>query len=107
MDMKLFPFTLNQFEKVFKESTERLQLKKLKLTPHCLRHGGASHDYLFGVRALVDVQARGCWASFESVRRYSKHGRVNRQLSLLSPEQLHAAKQAALELPRQLLTCYR
>ena len=24
MDMKLFPFTLNQFEKVFKESTERL-----------------------------------------------------------------------------------
>ena len=79
MDMKLFPFTLNQFEKVFKESTERLQLKKLKLTPHCLRHGGASHDYLFGVRAL----------------------------SLLSPEQLHAAKQAALELPRQLLTCYR
>ena len=76
MDSKLFPFSLNQFEKEFKNSTCRLNLQKLKLSPHCLRHGGASHDYLFGLRSLGDIQACGCWASFESVRRYAKHGLV-------------------------------
>ena len=102
-DGALFPFTLNGFEKEFKKSTISLKLQKLKLSPHCLRHGGASHDYFVGNLSLHDVQARGCWATFESVRRYSKHGRVSKQLSLLNPSQQQAAKQASLELPSLLL----
>ena len=96
----IFPFSLNQFEKEFKQSVTTLKLGKLRLTPHCLRHGGASHDYLAELRSLHDIQQRGCWASFESVRRYSKHGRISKQLQLLSVEQQRAAKQATLELPR-------
>lgn len=102
-DSRLFSFTLNRFEKEFKNSTKRLKISHLKLSPHCLRHGGASHDYLFGIRSLVDVQARGCWATYESVRRYAKHGRISKQLALLTPEQQNSAKQATLDLPRLLL----
>lgn len=97
---KLFPFTQNQFEKEFKVSVCNLKLSKLHLTPHCLRHGGASHDYFVGNCTLLDVQQRGCWGSFESVRRYAKHGRISKQLNLLTVEQQRAAKQAVLELPR-------
>lgn len=99
----LFGITLGEFEKQFSLSVKNLQIESLKLTPHCLRHGGASHDYLAGLRTLQDIQQRGCWASYDSVKRYAKHGRLTKQLNLLSPKQQNAAKQAALELPRILL----
>lgn len=102
-DGALFPFNLDQFEKQFKASVDALKLQKLKLTPHCLRHGGASHDFLAGIRSLQEIQQRGCWACFESVRRYQKHGRISKQLNLLTSTQQSAAKQATLELPRLLL----
>lgn len=99
----LFPFNLGQFEKEFSISCERLGLQKLRLSPHCLRHGGASFDYFAGYRTLADVQQRGCWGSYESVRRYAKHARLTRQLNLLTVAQQQAAKQAVLNLPRFLL----
>lgn len=103
----LFPFNLNQFEHEFRVSVGKLKLQKLRLTPHCLRHGGASHDFLAGVRNLQEIQQRGCWASFESVRRYSKHGRISKQLHLLTAKQQDAAKQASLELPQMLMSHFR
>ena len=103
----LFPFTLAQFEKQFKSSVANLKLQKLKLTPHCLRHGGASHDYLMSHRTLQDIQQRGCWSSFESVRRYAKHCRVSKQLHLLTVPQQRAAKQASLELPAALAKAFQ
>eukprot|EP00438_Fugacium_kawagutii_P004066 Skav200557 [mRNA] locus=scaffold2256:91297:92139:+ [translate_table: standard] len=102
-DDALFSFSLNQFEAVFRDAVNELKLDKLRLTPHCLRHGGASHDYLSGNLSLQDIQQRGCWATYESVRRYSKHGRVSRQLSLLTPAQQRSAKQALHQLPSFLL----
>eukprot|EP00435_Cladocopium_sp_Y103_P021162 s1272_g5.t1 len=100
---KVFNFTLHQFENQFRACVQRLGLEKLKLTPHCLRHGGASHDYLMQHRSLPDIQQRGCWKSVDSVRRYAKHGRISRQLNLLSTDQQTRAKQASIALPRQLL----
>ena len=100
---KLFSFTLNQLETQFSASVKRLGLQKLQLTPHCLRHGGASHDYLMKHRSLSDIQQRGCWKSFDSVRRYAKHGRISKQLNLLSTDQQARAKQASIALPKQLL----
>ena len=102
----LFDFDLSTFEKEFKHSVNNLGIQKLKLSPHCLRHGGASHDYFIGSRSLADIQQRGCWATFDSVRRYSKHGRLSKQLGLLTPLQLQNAKQASLELPRKLLRSF-
>ena len=91
----LFDFDLSTFEKEFKHSVNNLGIQKLKLSPHCLRHGGASHDYFIGSRSLADIQQRGCWATFDSVRRYSKHGRLSKQLGLLTPLQLQK-RQASL-----------
>lgn len=102
-DGPIFPFSLNNLEGEFRNAVRSLKITKLKLSPHCLRHGGASHDYFVGNSTLPDVQQRGCWATFDSVRRYSKHGRVSKQLSLLSPSQQQAAKQACAELPQLLL----
>eukprot|EP00438_Fugacium_kawagutii_P005727 Skav230031 [mRNA] locus=scaffold261:317606:318451:- [translate_table: standard] len=106
-DGAIFPFSLNSFEKEFRASVVALKLQKLRISPHCLRHGGASHDYLSQVLSLQDIQQRGCWGAFESVRRYAKHGRLSKQLSLLSPQQQQAAKQATLELPSLLLKRFR
>ena len=86
-DGALFPFSLRDFELEFSKSVTALKLSKLQLTPHCLRHGGASHDYLANSFSLADIQQRGCWKTIESVRRYSKHGRLSKQLSLLTPAQ--------------------
>ena len=102
-DGALFPFSLRDFELEFSKSVTALKLSKLQLTPHCLRHGGASHDYLANSFSLADIQQRGCWKTIESVRRYSKHGRLSKQLSLLTPAQQRHAKQALHELPDFLL----
>ncbi|CAE7463997.1 unnamed protein product [Symbiodinium sp. CCMP2592] len=42
--------------------------------PYRLRHGGPSRDILLGLRNLQEVQKRGRWRSFSSVRRYEKGG---------------------------------
>ena len=44
--------------------------------PYQLRHSGPSWDRLKGLRSLESIQKRGRWASFASVRRYEKHGRL-------------------------------
>ena len=106
-DGALFPFSLNDFEKEFRASVASLKLQKLRLSPHCLRHGGASHDYFAGNLSLLDIQQRGCWGTFDSVRRYAKHGRLSKQFSLLTPSQQNAAKQASLQLPGLLLKRFR
>jgi len=40
--------------------------------PHALRHSGASSDLLHKHRGLKDIQLRGRWRSYNSVRRYAK-----------------------------------
>lgn len=105
-DGALFPFSLNNFETEFRNSVSSLKLQKLRLSPHCLRHGGASHDYLKGHSSLQDIQQRGCWATFASVQRYSKHGRLTKQLALLTAKQQAAARQASLQLPSMLVRSF-
>ena len=50
---------------------------------HRLRHAGTSHDYITGTRDLKEVQRRGRWLSWRSVRRYEKGARVAGLLHLL------------------------
>ena len=56
---------------------------RLAPTPHGLRHGGASHDHAVRARHILAIQRRGRWRSFDSVRRYEKHGRLALQLRQL------------------------
>lgn len=66
---RLFPFSKFQFRRAFAMACEALHLDHFHFRPHSLRHGGASHDYLLGVK-LEDIMIRGRWQSFVSVRRY-------------------------------------
>ena len=66
--------------------------------PYRLRHGGPSRDVLLGFRTLQEIQKRGRWRSFSSVRRYEKGGRVTQQMQALSK----ATRQKALEASQNI-----
>ena len=55
----------------------------LKLVPYQLRHSGASHDRLRGLRGLPEVMKRGRWRKLKSVTRYEKHARVGLEFGKL------------------------
>lgn len=55
------------------------------LVPYQLRHGGASHDMLTGVRTLEGLKRRGQWQSGNLARRCEKGGRIGQVLSRLDP----------------------
>ena len=79
-DTPWLEFTYEEFIRRFRVAVDRAGLKELKFTPYGLRHGGASHDAAARRRALQDIQKRGNWRSFASVRRYEKSGRLALEL---------------------------
>lgn len=66
---KLFTFTTGHFRKWIKAECTSLGLGDIGFTPHSLRHGGATADFLRGM-SVNDIQFRGRWRCFESLRRY-------------------------------------
>ena len=99
--------TLGEYEGLFRTAARSLQLHKLEICPHALRHGGASHDAFCKIRTLPEIRKRGMWKAFESVVRYEKHGKIMRQLSLLTKSQQEACKVAEIEAPICLLRALR
>ena len=99
---RVFPVTLAAFEARFRDAVAALNLKMLCVSPHCLRHGGASSDYAASHRGLSDVQRRGRWLAQASVRRYEKTGRLAAQISRLDGAQIRSAKAASASLPARL-----
>ena len=83
LDGLLWPFTYEEYLKVFKMAATLSRTDSLQPTPYGLRHGGASHDRSVSARPLLEVQKRGGWKAFSSVRRYDKHGRLGLQLQKL------------------------
>ncbi|CAK0878486.1 unnamed protein product, partial [Prorocentrum cordatum] len=73
----LWDFDYNLLQRRFGQALEAVGASCLAGTLYSLRHGGASHDRLTASRALMEVQQRGNWRAFNSVRRYDKHGRVS------------------------------
>ena len=71
--------------------------------PYMLRHGGASHDRATDERTLLEVQARGNWRCFESVRRYDKHARLGDVLSRLATGLRRRLRAMEEELPQALM----
>ncbi|CAK0801704.1 unnamed protein product, partial [Prorocentrum cordatum] len=74
--------SLSSCERVFRRGTLELGLENLRLTPRCLRHGGASTDGLDDL-PIVQIQKRGRWKSLASCKRYEKKGRLLKQLDRL------------------------
>ncbi len=82
-DKPLMTMSYGQFLSVFGLAAANLNIEAV---PYQARHSGASIDRAEGRRSLESCQKRGRWASFKSVRRYEKHGRLNQTWNELSPE---------------------
>ena len=79
---------------MFSLAVQHASVDVLRPTLYGLRHGGASHDRSVRCRGLPEVQSRGGWRSFSSVRRYEKHGRLGAQLNKLAAKVRLRADQA-------------
>ena len=98
----LWDVDYDRLHKRFRWARDAVGAHCLGTTLYCLRHGGASHDRSLGERTLAEVQERGAWKSFASVRRYSKHGRLGIELEKLPRNTRTAMKLAAQRLPGTL-----
>ena len=70
------PLTFDKYGKQLAESAQAVGLGHLHLTPHCLRHSGASHDAYHHIRDIHEIQTRGRWKAAKSVSRYKRPGRM-------------------------------
>lgn len=82
---RLFPFTPALFRRRLARACADLGL--CPFTPHSLRHGGATSDFIAGV-SVQRIMLRGRWLSFESCRRYLQLGRA--QVAVLHQFGAHA-----------------
>ena len=63
------------FRKLFQASLSKLGVHASKFTPHSLRHGGATWDYLQGY-PIADIVVRGRWTQAKTASRYIQQGRA-------------------------------
>ena len=99
--------TLPQIEKFMHEARRATGLALSCLVPHGLRHGGPSHDALHNTRTLEQIQVRGRWRAWESVRRYMKHGLLLKVTAQLSTGDLHRAAIIARSFADDFLTALK
>ena len=74
----LVPMSYSWFSSRLKALATAIGLDPVTVSPHCLRHGGASFMSALG-SDLIDVRARGCWAS-SSVFTYLHHSDESQKL---------------------------
>ena len=68
---KLFPFkNTDDFRHMFQSGCHILGLDRYHFSPHCLRHGGCTHDYVINQHNINTVIERGRWSASKSVRTY-------------------------------------
>ena len=99
---KVFDFDYPQLLSEVKMAAEAVGASVLGVTPHGMRHGGASHDRATRARSLQEVQRRGFWRCDRSVQRYEKHARIGFEFQKLSA----AARRRVLELAERVPTLF-
>lgn len=70
---RVFPFSPSVLRKLIRRCSDFCGLAA-PYVPHSLRHGGATRDFLCGVR-IEDIMFRGRWKAMESAKRYIQTGR--------------------------------
>ena len=98
----VFTIAYRRFAELIASASSAAGLDSLALTPHTLRHGGASTDALADID-LEFIQRRGRWMTNASTRRYEKKGRIMKQVSKLSDEQLTKPEEESLLFLRKRL----
>ena len=99
---RVFPIELAEYEKHLRWATRALDIANMKITPHSMRHGGASSDAAASLRTLPEIQCRGMWSDPRSVARYHRPGQLARQMAKLPPAVLERFPDALRELPKLL-----
>jgi integrase len=73
-DSPVFPFTSSGFRSLMRRTRDAVGLSHIPYTPHSLRHGGATADFLQG-GTIEQVLYRGRWAVAKSARIYLQTSR--------------------------------
>eukprot|EP00971_Amphidinium_carterae_P339743 6477718-Amphidinium_carterae.2 len=84
---KVFTFSMMEATAALRECCQRLGLDAEEISLYQLRHGGAAED-LMTTRSFEEVKARGRWSSSDSVKRYTKTGKLQKLVSELAPRAL-------------------
>jgi integrase len=71
----LFNLSKEQYRKIFYMARDQLGLSKYLFTPHSLRHGAATCDYMKG-KTVEDILLRGRWRQALSARIYIQSGQM-------------------------------
>lgn len=71
----MFGVSAARYRSVFKDACHGIGLSHVNYSPHSLRHGGATEDFLKQV-PLEDILFRGRWAASKSATTYVQSGRA-------------------------------
>jgi integrase len=71
----LFNMSSEEYRKIFYMARDQLGLAKYLFTPHSLRHGAATSDYMKG-KPVEDILLRGRWRQALSARIYIQSGQM-------------------------------
>lgn len=100
-DTKLAGMDYPQLLSEFKSAAKELRIKDFN--PGLGWHSGASINRASKKRGITAIQKRGRWASFSSVRRYEKEGRLNDSWASLTPQQQGYCTAGELQIKEALL----
>ena len=95
---RVFPASLAEYNRALQRCAAKLEVP-VSFTPHCLRHGGASSDYVDGARDIEAIRLRGRWSDPRSCARYKKPGKYHRALASIPRNVLERYRAAASALP--------
>jgi len=87
----LFGFSAARYRSLFGSAVDALGLGDVGYTPHSLRHGGCTRDFMLNV-PLLHIQYRGRWRSEASLRTYVNTGTVLLLRTRLSSELTESAQ---------------
>lgn len=76
------------YNRVVAQAAVAADLGRLRISPHCARHGGPSEDRYFSRQDLREIARRGRLKCLRSVRRYEKHGRLQKQVQRIPHDAL-------------------
>ena len=93
---------LPEYEKHMRWATHGLDIANMRITPHSMKHGGASSDAAASLRMLPEIQCRGMRCDPRSVARYRRPGQLARQMAKLPPAVLERFPEALREIPKLL-----
>ena len=98
----LWCFDLRAARDAMEACVAKLRIQRLTPVLYSARHSGASLDRYLDRRSIEDVQQRGRWRTFTSVRRYEKKGMVQHAWGLLDGGCQSLCLAAERELPALL-----